>query len=165
MIEFLFPHQEYRKIQGAFMTQVYTTLQNKGQLLVHAPTGIGKTASALSPALTYVVKENKNKTIFFLTSRSTQHLIAVETLKKVKTKCNVNLVAVDIIGKRNMCNQPGVHLLRSGEFNEFCKDLRTKGNCTFYENLRLKGKMSVEAQHVLKKLKDESPMHVEEINR
>ncbi len=163
-MEFLFPHQEYRKIQGAFMNQIYTTLQNKGQLLVHAPTGIGKTASALSPALTYILTEKKNKTIFFLTSRNTQHLIAVETLKQIKKKFNLDLVAVDIIGKKGMCNQSGVHLLRSNEFNEYCKDLREKGQCTYFDNLRIKGKISPEAQNVLKKLKEESPMHVEEIN-
>lgn len=163
-MDFLFPHAEYRKIQGAFMNQVYTTLQNKGQLLVHAPTGIGKTASALSPALTYVLKENKSKTVFFLTSRNTQHLIAVETLRKVKTKFNLDLVAVDIIGKKNMCNQPGVHTLRSSEFVEFCKDLREKGQCQYYDNIKLKGKVSPEAANVLLKLKQESPMHVEEMN-
>ena len=111
-MDFLFPHQEYRKIQEAFMNQVYSTLKNKGQLLVHAPTGIGKTVSVLSPALTYLIKEKKNKIIFFLTSRNTQHLIAVETLKKVKKKFNLELVAVDLIGKKGMCNQSGVHLLR-----------------------------------------------------
>ncbi len=163
-MDFLFPHAEYRKIQGAFMNQVYTTLQNKGQLLVHAPTGIGKTASALSPALTYVLKENKTKTIFFLTSRNTQHLIAIETLKKVKQKFSLDLIAVDIIGKRNMCNQPGVQTLRSGEFIEFCKDLREKGQCQYYDNIKLKGKVSPEAANVIQKLKQESPMHVEEMN-
>src|SRR3989338_6133154 len=163
-MEFLFPHQEYRKIQEAFMNQVYTTIQNKGQLLVHAHTGIGKTASALSPALTYIIKENKNKTIFFLTSRNTQHLIAIETLKKIKKKYNIELITVDLIGKKGMCNQSGVQMLRSGEFMEYCKDLREKGQCQYYDNLRLKGKVSPEAVNVLKKLKEESPMHVEEMN-
>ena len=146
------------------MNQVYTTIQNKGQLLVHAPTGIGKTASALSPALTYIIKENKNKTIFFLTSRNTQHLIAIETLKKIKKKYNIELITVDLIGKKGMCNQSGVQMLRSGEFMEYCKDLREKGQCQYYDNLRLKGKVSPEAVNVLKKLKEEYPMHVEEMN-
>lgn len=163
-MDFLFPHEGYRKIQEAFMNQVYTTIQNKGQLLVHAPTGIGKTASVLAPAYTYVAKEGKNKTIFFLTSRNTQHLIAVETLKKIKKKYSANVVAVDIIGKKGMCNQSGVEMLRSGEFMEYCKDLREKGQCEYYNNLRSKGKISVETTNVLKKLKEESPMHVEEIN-
>ncbi len=163
-MDFLFPHPEYRKIQGAFMNQVYSAIQNKGQLLVHAPTGIGKTASALSPALTYVLKEKKNKTIFFLTSRNTQHLIAIETLKKIKKKFGIELIAVDIIGKKNMCNQAGINLFRSNEFVEFCKDLREKGKCSYYESLRTKGKISPEAVNVLKKLKEESPMHVENMN-
>lgn len=163
-MDFFFPHDQYRKIQESFMKQVYAVIQNKGQLLAHAPTGIGKTASALSPALTYVLKQDPKKTIFFLTSRNTQHLIAIETLKKIKTKYQTNFVTVDLIGKKGMCNQPGAELMNSGEFIEYCKGLREKDGCPFFNNLRHKGKISVEAQNVLQKLKQESPLHVEEIN-
>ena len=34
----------------------------------------------------------------------------------------------------------------------------------YFENIKQKGKISPEAQNVLKKLKQESPMHVEELN-
>ncbi len=63
-----------------------------------------------------------------------------------------------------MCNQSGIQLLSSGEFVEYCKDMREKGNCEYYTNLRIKGKVSPAAANVLHKLKFESPMHVEEIN-
>ncbi len=147
------------------MHQVYNVIKNKGQLLVHAPTGTGKTSSVLSPALTYVLKENKSKVIFFLTSRSTQHLIAVETLKKIKEKFNTSIVVVDLISKKNMCNQPGVLELKQGEFIEYCKEVRENGNCQYYSKLKQKGKPSLEALNTLKKLKEQSPMHVEEVNQ
>jgi len=161
-MEFLFPYPEKRKTQEEFMNSVYDTISNKSNLLVHAPTGIGKTVSVLAPALTYALKHNK--VVFFLTSRNTQHMIAVETLQEIKKKFNRNFVVVDLIGKRHMCNQGGVQLLSSGEFFEYCKDLREKKKCEFYENLRLKGKVSPQAQMALKELKERSPEHVEAIN-
>ena len=163
-MNFLFPHDQERKIQCAFMNQVFSTIKNKSQLLVHAPTGIGKTASVISPAITYVLNHDKSKLIFFLTSRNTQHLIAVETLKKIKTKFNKEIITVDLIGKKGMCNQPQVSLLRQGEFIEYCKNLRENGECQYYNNIKLKTKTSPEAVNVLKKLKNESPLHNEEIN-
>lgn len=163
-MDFLFPHENYRKIQESFMTQVFHVIKNKGQLLAHAPTGIGKTASALSPALTYVLKENPKKTIFFLTSRNTQHLIAVETLKKIRNKYQIDIVAVDLVGKKGMCNQPGTEMHTSGEFAEYCKALREKNECQYFNNLKEKGKNSLATQNILHKLKKESPLHVEEIN-
>lgn len=163
-MDFLFPHDEHRKIQTAFMNQVFTVIKNKGQLIVHAPTGTGKTSSVLAPALTYTITEKKNIVIFFLTSRTTQHLIAVETLKKIKNKFNIPIVVVDLISKKNMCNQPGVLELKQSEFLEYCKEQRENGNCEYYSKLKVKGKASPESINHLKKLKDESPMHVEEIN-
>ncbi|MDP3918997.1 MAG: ATP-dependent DNA helicase [Nanoarchaeota archaeon] len=163
-MEIFFPHDQPRKIQESFMQQVYSSIKNKGQLLIHAPTGIGKSAAALAPAVTYILKEDPSKTIFFLTSRNTQHLIAVNTLKALKTKHNLDFTVVDLIGKKGMCNQSGVQLLTSGEFSEYCKDLREKDQCEYYSNLKIKNKLSPKATDVLTKLKHESPMHVEDIN-
>ena len=158
-MEFLFPYKEKRKVQDEFMNEVFDTISNKDNLLIHAPTGTGKTAAVLSPALTYALKNDK--VVFFLTSRNTQHLIAIDTLREIKDKFNLNFVVVDLIGKRHMCNQDGVSLLNSGEFFEYCKDLREKKRCEFYENLKFKGKVSPECAMVLKELKGRSPEHVE----
>jgi DNA excision repair protein ERCC-2 len=147
------------------MLQVYSIIKNKSQLLVHAPTGIGKTASVLPPALTYIFNENKHKIIFFLTSRNTQHLIAIETLKKIKNKYNLNLVAIDLIGKKGMCNQPNASMLKQGEFIEYCKNLRKDDQCPYFSKIKSKGKITQETIMSLKKLKDLSPMHNEEMNK
>ncbi|MBT3985830.1 ATP-dependent DNA helicase [archaeon] len=158
-MDFLFPYPEKRNVQQEFMDRVYDTILNKKNLLIHAPTGIGKTVSALAPALTYALKNGK--TVFFLTSRNTQHLIAIDTLREIREKFDKKFVVVDLIGKRHMCDQAGVNLLSSGEFFEYCKDLREKNHCNFYENLKLKGKTSPEALMVLDELKQMEPQHVE----
>lgn len=161
-MDVLFPFDEPRKIQKAFIMQAMQVISSGQNFLVHAPTGIGKTAAALSPALTYALKNNK--TVFFLTSRHTQHMIAIETLKKIKAKHDVKFNVVDLVGKQWMCNQSGVHNLTSYEFSEYCKDLRKKENCVFFKNLKYKNKISVHAQSALKVLENLGPVHVEKIN-
>ena len=83
-MNYYFPYKILRKTQDNLMNVVSDTIKKKTNLLLHAPTGIGKTVSALAPTLTYILKEEPKKTIFFLTSRNTQHLIAVETLREIK---------------------------------------------------------------------------------
>src|SRR4030043_629647 len=103
MDETLFPHNEKREIQDLFLQDVAKALNSEKHLLAHAPTGLGKT-TILGPVLFYGLR--KKKTMFFLTPRHTQHKIAVETLKLIKKKHGIDLLAVDFIGKKWMCQQP-----------------------------------------------------------
>ena len=99
----LFPHSEIRTIQDQLIKKIDFCVKNKQNLIAHAPTGLGKTAAALSPALTHILKkENKNITIYFLTSRHTQHKIVIDTLKKINEKFNLNIVGTSIIGKKHL---------------------------------------------------------------
>lgn len=161
-MDILFPHDEYRKIQKGMVRQVYEAIKNKHSLLIHAPTGVGKTAASLASALTFAM-DNK-KTVFFLTSRNTQHKIAIETLKKIKLKHNKPILAVDLLGKKWMCNQPASNQLKSSEFAEYCKDLREKGQCKYFSNLKKGNNLSFMAKTTLDELKRASPSHTEEIN-
>ena len=88
----------------------------------------------------------------------TQHKIAVETLKLIKKKHKMNIIAVDFIGKKWMCRQSGVQAMHSSEFAEYCSDLLEKGNCDYYNRIRKKGKMSLEAQSTLQQLKRLNPL-------
>tara|TARA_Y100000310_G_C20694427_1_gene824466 strand:+ start:417 stop:2303 length:1887 start_codon:yes stop_codon:yes gene_type:complete len=157
----LFPHDEVRKIQDEMIFDVHETIKNKKNIIMHAPTGIGKTVSALSPSLSFALKNNL--TVFFLTSRHTQHKIAIETLKAIKKKYGNDFNVADIIGKKWMCLQE-VEALMSGDFIEYCKKLRDKDECNFYLNVRKKSRrMTVEAESKLAELKILGPMHVEEM--
>src|SRR3989344_484680 len=138
----LFPHDTSRKVQDDMVKDVYEAVSSKKNLIVHAPTGIGKTAASLSPALSYALENNL--TVFFLTSRHTQHKIALDTLKKIKEEFSV----ADIIGKKGMCLQ-NVEYLYSSEFNEYCKSIREKDECEFYNNVKKKNKVTAEANLLL----------------
>lgn len=158
----LFPYKSYRKIQKAFIAQIKSAIENKQRLIVHAPTGSGKTASVLAPSLPYALKEKK--TIFFLTSKNTQHIIVNETLKQIKEKYHVPLHAVDLVGKKWMCSQKGVALLNSSEFNEYCREMRKRDMCIHYSNTKSRHSFSPKAQKVARELKEVSPVSVEEVN-
>ena len=99
-------------------------------LLANAPTGIGKTSAVITPCLEYALENNKK--VFFLTSKQSQHKIAIDTLKKIKENGN-EFSAVDIISKQKMCpskvaRKPNI------VFNQICKQSRKKKGCTFFNS-------------------------------
>jgi DNA excision repair protein ERCC-2 len=156
----LFPYERLREVQKDMMREVRTALDEKRNLIVHAPTGLGKTAATISPALKYALEHKKK--VFFLTSRHTQHLIAIETLKEIKKRHEADFVAVDIIGKRWMCSVPGIEALQSSEFHDYCEKQRDEGLCEYYNNTKTGSKMTTEAKLALDKLRMESPCHIEQ---
>lgn len=149
----LFPYGKIREEQNKFVQDVYDCVSNKKCLIAHAPTGLGKTAASLAPALACAL--NKNLTIFFLTSRHTQHAIAVETLKLIKEKSDAGFGITDIVGKKHMCAQDGIENLFTNQFHEYCKSLRDSGQCEFYNNLKKGSILSSETKLVLDALKNE----------
>ena len=160
--QLFFPHKKVRKIQDDLIQEVDSCIKNKKNLIVHAPTGLGKTAGTLPIALSHALKNNL--TIFFLTSRHTQHLIALNTLKQIKKKYNQNIISVDLIGKKWMCPISGTDELCSYEFFEFCKSMRADNKCEFYVNSRKKsGRATVQAQKAIDELKKLSPCHCEDL--
>ncbi len=154
----LFPHDTVRPEQNLFINDVYEAVQKKKCLIAHAPTGLGKTSASLAPALAYAIENEL--TVFFLTSRNTQHAIAIETLKEIKKKHNATFVVTDIVGKKHMCAQEGVDALFSRQFHEYCKSLREAGSCFFYSNFRKDGNVSQSGNLVADMLKKE-PSHIE----
>jgi DNA excision repair protein ERCC-2 len=149
----LFPYDKIREEQSKFIQDVYNAISKKKCLIAHAPTGLGKTAAALAPALAYAL--DKKLTVFFLTSRHTQHAIAVETLKLIREKHNVQFGITDIVGKKFMCAQDGVEALYSNAFHVYCKNLRDAGQCEFYNNVKKGTLLTSEAKIVLDALKRE----------
>ena len=150
-----FPHEKIRDIQKALTLQMYNIVSNKQNFIVHAPTGCGKTASALSSALTFALKNDKN--VIFVTPMHSQHKIAVDTLKLLKQKHNLDFKATDFIGKKWMCLQNKAQELSSSEFSDFCSSLVKNDTCNYYLNF----KDNVKKRLCLSDLKDVS--HVEEL--
>src|SRR3989338_11321587 len=163
-VEKLFPHEKMRPVQAQMIEDIHEALQNKQHIIMHAPTGIGKTASALIPAIDIAIQ--KNLTVFFLTSRHTQHHIVIETLKKIKQKKGISIAVADIIGKKGMCAQEGAEGFHTAEFYDYCKKLREDSACEFYTNTRkaTPSSLTVQAKKTLEELKFMIPLHVEEAN-
>lgn len=65
-----FPFAGFREGQRAMAAQIYRTIRDKKKILVEAPTGIGKTAGALFPAVK-ALGEGRVETVFYLTARTT----------------------------------------------------------------------------------------------
>lgn len=162
MLMGLFPFDKIRPEQDILLKEIGSALENRKNLIIHAPTGLGKTAAALAPCLEFALK--KQLSVFFLTSRHTQHAIAVETLKEVQKKHNVKFNVTDLVGKKNMCLQDGVFELRTNEFHDYCRKLREEERCGFYSNTRKGVKNTEEADKVIKEIKDLCPVHTETIN-
>ena len=156
-----FPHENVRDIQSELIREIDEAVKNNKNLIAHAPTGLGKTAASIAPAISNTLKTDK--TIFFLTSMHTQHKIALDTVREIKNRHGVRLVTVDIIGKKHMCLQPGVKALGQRDFVEYCKALREEGKCSFYTNLKKGEDLSFSAKTALSELKEESPSTTTEL--
>ncbi len=155
----LFPHAQVRSVQKQMMDDVSEALEKRRHLVVHAPTGLGKTAATLSPALDLALK--RDLVVFFLTSRHTQHKIVLDTLQAIRKKHNADFIAASIIGKKWMCAQQNVATMRSNDFFPYCKALRESKSCEPYENVKQKLQCDV----VLRDAEKESPLPTEEVIR
>jgi DNA excision repair protein ERCC-2 len=153
-----FPHDKIRPVQDELIEQVIETIKKKKNLVVHAPTGLGKTAAAVAPALAHAMQ--RDLTVFFLTSRHTQHKIVIDTLKEIKNKYALKFVASSIIGKKWMCLVPNTASMRSSDFSEFCKLMRKEDKCEFYLNSR---PSHVRFKKALEEIEAISPIPTEEV--
>lgn len=139
-IKEFFPHDKVRKFQKDLMKDVLDSLSRGKNILINAPTGIGKTAGVLTPALYVQHEENKKRSkgerikIFFLTSRNTQHKIVLETVRKINKNKGKKIRVANIVGKKHLCALDNVDSLYSSEFNEYCRSLRNDKKCLFYNN-------------------------------
>jgi DNA excision repair protein ERCC-2 len=155
----LFPHEEVRNVQKQMMDDVSEALEKRKHLIVHAPTGLGKTAATLSPALALALK--RDLTVFFLTSRHTQHKIVLDTLQAIKKKHKTDFTATSIIGKKWMCAQENVTTMRSNDFFPYCKAMRESSSCEYYENV--KAKNNTQCAITLQEIEKEAPLPTETV--
>lgn len=147
-----FPHPKIREIQDELIKSIDIAVKNRQNLVVHAPTGLGKTVSAIVPALEAAFE--KNLTVIFLTSKHTQHKIAIKTLKLIREKFGKEFSATSILGKKWYCLQPGAQALYSKDFADYCRAMVEGEKCEFYSNIKSKNKQTTDAKKVLETIKN-----------
>jgi len=126
-----FPFEDTRPGQARFLSDVRDTLKSGDVLVAQVPTGVGKTAGVLSPALE--VAARSGSTVFFLTSKQSQHKVAVETLSLTEQVSGTDIVVSDMISKKAMCPRPESEQLGARAFGEFCSKAMAQGTCDYYE--------------------------------
>ncbi len=154
---FIFPFHSVRASQKEMINDVRSAVESKRHLVADAPTGLGKTIAVLFPAVEYAA--NNDKTIFFLTSRLSQHKAAVETLKMMKI-AGGNFTAVDIIGKKHLCSHD-VKDMDSSMFSNFCSAMIKEKQCSFYKNFHRRD-LEGERSRMAEAISSRGPMSTEE---
>jgi DNA excision repair protein ERCC-2 len=76
-----FPFEELRPYQAEMMEHIEDGLLHGKDVMVCAPTGIGKTVGALMPLLRFALLQNKK--VFFVTSKTTQQQLVLETVRRI----------------------------------------------------------------------------------
>ena len=101
-----FPFPEYRHGQREMAVTVYRTVRDRKQLLVQAPTGIGKTMAALFPALKAMAEGHISKW-FYLTARTTGRM-AAETALDTLRRHGLQFKSLTLTAKDKICPHPDI---------------------------------------------------------
>ena len=147
-------HTQPRPGQLEMIQDSIKALEQGGYHLAAAPTGIGKTAASLAAALQVASQQPQRKTIFFLTSRQTQHRIVVDTVRKINQQ-RVGMAPirlVDMVGQAGMCVQEFAKE-SSVVFSLMCSQARKSRSCRPW----------ITSAPGLKERILESPLHVDEL--
>lgn len=98
-----FPYGKMREGQEEFIHAVYRTVKRGGRLFAEAPTGTGKTVSALYPALRAMAAGGCDKIFYFTPKRTTAK--AAEDCLRDLSRAGAVLCAVTLSAKEHVCTR------------------------------------------------------------
>lgn len=131
-----FPFPAVRESQRDLIQAGYRTIKKGGRLYACAPTGTGKTAATLYPALR-ALGEGLCDRIFYLTPKGTTAQVAADALLRFE-KAGARLRAVRLTAKEKICRaglacrapERACHLARTaGKLDRAASDLLSKNIC------------------------------------
>tara|TARA_R110002110_G_scaffold205066_7_gene417195 strand:+ start:343293 stop:345599 length:2307 start_codon:yes stop_codon:yes gene_type:complete len=100
-----FPYGEFRGGQRQLAELTYKCIDQAGQLLLEAPTGIGKTAAVLYPALK-ALPLSKHDRLVFVTAKTIGRRAAQDTLQRFRD-AGYRGTALSLTAKDSICLSPG----------------------------------------------------------
>ncbi|MDT7969013.1 MAG: ATP-dependent DNA helicase [Vulcanisaeta sp.] len=128
-----FPYEEYRKHQLEIAEAIYDALSSNRIALIEAPTGVGKTSSALAASLAYS-EESGYKVLFLIRTRN-EAQAPIRELRRLRDR-GVDVDYVIIRNRPDMCCMASTRKLPYEEFLEECRFLRSSGECPYYINTK-----------------------------
>lgn len=99
-----FPYPDYRPGQRSMAVNTYNAIRQCRQLLVEAPTGIGKTMAAMFPAVKSLGQGEVAK-IFYLTARTTARTVAEKAIE-ILHDTGLRIKCVTLTAKDKICFEP-----------------------------------------------------------
>jgi len=99
-----FPFKDYRPGQRRMALDIYHTIKHEQQLIVEAPTGIGKTMAAIFPAVKAMGNGITEK-FFYLTAKTTGRIVAQKALDDLREK-GLKLKSLTLTAKDKICFNP-----------------------------------------------------------
>lgn len=132
----------YRPGQRKLAVSVYRSIEQKAELFIQAPTGIGKTMSVLFPALK-AMGEGLGERVFYLTAKTITRTVAQEAfdiLRRQGLKIHsVTITAKEKICPREVCEcNPESCVCADGHFdrvNDALYDMLSHEDCMNRENV------------------------------
>ncbi len=97
-LQFPFP---YRDGQKELVSYVYQTIYHRKKLFLEAPTGVGKTISAIFPAIKAMGK-NMGERVFYLTAKTITRTVADDTLELLRGR-GLRFKSVVLTAKEKIC--------------------------------------------------------------
>ena len=91
----------YRKGQREMVSGIYHAISKKEQIFIQAPTGVGKTMSAVFPAVR-AIGQGMAETVFYLTARTITRTVAQDTFEILRDR-GLLFKVVTITAKEKLC--------------------------------------------------------------
>jgi DNA excision repair protein ERCC-2 len=106
--ELRFPYPDFHAGQRDLARAVYRRVRTGGALLAQAPTGIGKTAGTLFPALKAMAAGQVDK-VFYLVAKTSGRQMALDALRRMQPGDSQPPVrVVELVARGKLCEYPGL---------------------------------------------------------
>mgnify|MGYP001772926033 CR=1 FL=1 len=133
LIRRYFPYDAFRRYQWEIAKAIYDALSSGRVALIEAPTGVGKTASALAASLAY--SEESGTRILFLVRTKNEAQAPIRELRRLRDK-GVDVGYAVIRNRPDMCCMVSTRRLPYEEFLEECRLLKSSDECPYYAGMR-----------------------------
>ncbi|WP_188596161.1 ATP-dependent DNA helicase [Thermocladium modestius] len=126
-----FPYDSARKPQEKLIESILYALDEGLNVVVEAPTGVGKTAAALASALSYAM--DRDLDVIYLIRTKNQAQAPMRELSKLLERKGIAIPYVLLRNRADMCCLTSSKKLAYKDFLMECNYLKSQHECRYYE--------------------------------